>query len=124
MIGPTCHHAPATDFERLEDIGASAICASRHALACAVKLDADTTHALACEIAELRRIVDERAALSGNARESLQRLADALRARLRAESSEAIGPVLEAIADCLTASERVADLLAARQHVGRWRGNA
>lgn len=128
MIAPARYHvqlhqAPATDFERLEDIGAAAICASRQALACAMNLDDDTAHALGCEIAELRKIVDERAALSGDARQSLQRLVHALQARLSAESSGAVGPLLEAVADCLAASERVADLLAARQHVARWRGN-
>lgn len=129
MIAPArydvqLHHAPATDFDRLEDIGAAAICASRQALACTAKLDGDTAHALRREIVELRKIVDERAALSCDAQQSLQRLAHGLQARRSAESSEAAGPVLEAIADCLAASERVADLLAAREHVARWRANA
>lgn len=127
MIAPARHQvqleqSPATDFERLEDIGASAIWASRIALASADALDGNTAHALRRELAELRKIVDDRSALSNNARQSLQNLALGLQARLNAESVEAVGSVLKAVIDCVTASERVADLLAAERHIGRCRG--
>lgn len=127
MIAPARHQvqleqAPATDFERLEDIGAAAIAASRCALACVEELDGDTAHALRREIGELRKIVENRSALSNNARQSLRSLALALQARLNVDSVDALGPVLEAVIDCLTASERVADLLAAERHIGRCRG--
>ena len=97
MIAPARHQvqleqSPATDFERLEDIGASAIWASRIALASADALDGNTAHALRREIAELRKIVDDRSALAKNARQSLQNLALGLQARLNAESVEAVGP--------------------------------
>ncbi|MDQ1900587.1 hypothetical protein RAH32_09030 [Paracoccus sp. WLY502] len=127
MIAPSRHQLlveqkSATDFERLEDIGADAIAAARHAHARAQALDGDTAYALRRELDDLRKIAENRTALTKDARESLRGLAKNLRDRVDADTSPPIGPLLEAVIDCLTASERVADLLAAERHIGRCRG--
>lgn len=129
MIAPARHQLvleqkPATDFERLEDIGASAIAAARHAFARAQALDGATALSLRRELADLRRIAEERSALGKDARQQLHDLARLLKDRADAGTSPAIGPVLEAVIECLAASERVADLLAAERHIGFCRGVA
>lgn len=129
MIAPARHHLvleqkPGTDFERLEDIGASAIAAARHAFARSQALDGNTAHALRRELAELRKIAEDRSALTKDARQHLHDLARLLQDRVEAGNSAALGPVLEALLDCLAASERVADLLAAERYIGRCRGIA
>lgn len=127
MIAPARHHVVvepknSTDFERLEDLGANAIGAARHALARTATLDGITAHDLRREFADLRKIVEDRSALTKDARHALHDLARLLRDRVDAETSPAVGPILEAILDCLTASDRVADLLAAERYIGRCRG--
>lgn len=97
---------------------------SRRALAGAEELDGNTAHALRRELGELRKIVDDRSALSNNARQCLQNPALALQVRFNADTADVVGSVLEAVIDCLTASKRVADLLAAERHIGRCRGIA
>ncbi|WP_134727157.1 hypothetical protein [Paracoccus luteus] len=129
MIAPSRHQLfieqkPATDFERLEDIGANAIAAARHALARCGALDGDIAYALRREIADLRKIAEEGSALTKDARDSLHSLVLALKGRADADTATAIGPALEALIECITASERVADLLAAERHIGRCRGIA
>ncbi|WP_136650217.1 hypothetical protein [Paracoccus aeridis] len=129
MIAPSRHQLvleqkAGTDFERLEDIGASAIAAARHAVARSQALDGETAYALRRELAELRKIAEERSALAKNARENLHDLARLLKDRADTETSPAIGPLLEAVIECLAASERVADLLAAERHIGFCRGIA
>lgn len=129
MIAPSRHHLvveqkPGTDFERLEDIGASAIAAARHAFARSRALDGDTAYALRRELAELRKIAEDRSALTKDARQSLHDLARLLKDRADAETSPTLGPLLEAVIECLTAAERVADLLAAERYIGRCRGIA
>lgn len=127
MIAPSRHQLfieqkPTTDFERLEDIGANALVAARHALARCGALDGDIAHALRREIADLRKIAEKRSALTNDARDSLHNLVLTLKDRADVATAAAIGPVLEAVIECLTASERVADLLAAERHIGRCRG--
>lgn len=129
MIAPSRHQftveqKPATDFERLEDTGANAIAAARHAHARAKSLDGDTAYALRRELADLGKIAEDRSALTKDARQNLHGLAQALKNRVDADNSAAVGPVLEALFEGLTASERVADLLAAERHIGRCRGIA
>lgn len=129
MIAPSRHQLlveqkPGTDFERLEDIGANAIAAARHAHARAKALDGDTAYALRRELDDLRRIAEDRSALTKNARDILHGLARVLKAQVDADTSPAVGPMLEAVIECLTASEKVADLLASERHIGRCRGIA
>lgn len=129
MIAPSRYQLlveqkPGTDFERLEDIGADAIAAVRHAHARAQALDGNTAYSLRRELADLGKIAEDRSALTKDARQSLRGLAQTLKDRVDAEISAAIGPVLEAVIECLAASERVADLLAAERHIGRCRGIA
>lgn len=129
MIAPSRHHLvveqrPGTDFERLEDLGASAIAAARHAFARSQALDGETAHALRRELADLRKIAEDRSALTRDARQNLHDLARLQQDRADAGNAKALGPVLEAVLDCLTAAERVADLLAAERYIGRCRGIA
>lgn len=129
MIAPACHHLvleqkPATAFEGLEDIGATDIAAARHALPRSQALDGESAFALRRELAELRGIAEDRSALTTNARQHLHDLARLLKDRVETGNSAAIGALLEALLECLTASEQVADLLAAERHIGRCRGIA
>lgn len=129
MIAPSRHQltveqTPATDFERLEDISANALLAARHAHARAKALDGNTAYALRRDLDDLRKIAEDRSALTKNARDMLHSLARSLKAQVDADNSAAVGPVLEALFECLTASERVADLLAAERYIGRCRGIA
>ena len=127
MIAPSRHQIaleplPGTDFEQLEDLGADAIAAARAAYARSQALSGNTAVALRRELADLGKIVESRSALTADARASLHGLARALEGRVDAETSAAIGPVLEAVIASLTGSERVADLLAAERYIGRCRG--
>ncbi|WP_134725981.1 hypothetical protein [Paracoccus luteus] len=127
MIAPARHHLvleqrPASDFERLEDIGATAIAAARHALARSQAIDGETACALRRGLADLRQIAEDRSALTKDARQHLHDLARVLQDRADAQTSAAIGPVLEALLECLAASEHVADLLASEKYIGRCRG--
>lgn len=129
MIAPSRHQLmidqkPATDFEKLEDLGADAIAAARHAHARSAAHDGVMALELRRQIADLRRIAEDRSALTRASRDSLHELVRLLRDRANADTAGAIGPVLEALLECLVASERVADLLAAERHVGACRGIA
>lgn len=124
MIAPTRHQLlleqkPGTDFECLEDIAAA-----RHAHARAQALDGETAHALRHELDDLRKIAENRTALTKDARESLHSLVRLLKDRVDADTSAAIGPILETLFECLTASERAADLIAAERYICRCRGIA
>lgn len=113
---------PGTDFEQLEDLGADPIAAARIAHARSQGLSGTIAVALRRELADLARIAENRSALTAEARAILHGLARALKARVDAEASASIGPVLEAIIASLAGSERVADLLAAERYIGRCRG--
>ena len=81
MIAPSRHQLvleqkAGTDFERLEDIGASAIAAARHAVARSQALDGETAYALRRELAELRKIAEERSGLRVHADEAAAAHAD------------------------------------------------
>ena len=112
---------PATDFERLEDIGADAIRSARRAHAWCVQLYGDTATALAREIAELRGIVERRSALTVDGRTGMRLLRDALLDREDGVDI-AVTKILADLHDAISASERVADLLAAERYVGHCRG--
>ncbi|WP_295046799.1 hypothetical protein [uncultured Paracoccus sp.] len=127
MIAPSRHQLtieqrPSTDFEKLEDLGANAIAAARHAFARSAALDGATALELRRQIADLRRIAEDRSALTRASRDSLHELARLLKDRADADTAGVVGPVLSALLDCLASSERVADLLAAERHIGACRG--
>lgn len=118
----TLDHKQATDFERIEDIGADAIRATRRALHWCDLITGDAAVLLRRELADLRDIVERRSAMTRDARMSLRAFRDALMAQGQGGPDTTLAPLTAALHDAIDASERVADLLAAERHVGRCRG--
>ncbi|WP_299847940.1 hypothetical protein [uncultured Paracoccus sp.] len=120
------HHvileSKVTDFERIEDIGADAIRATRRALDWCDLISGDAAVQLRRELADLRDIVERRSAMTRDARVSLRAFRDALMAQGQGGPDTALAPLVSALHDAITASERVADLLASERHIGRCRG--
>lgn len=113
---------PGTDFERIEDIGADAIRAARKALRWCDLITGQAAHHLRRELVDLRKIVECRSAMTRDARISLRAFRDQLMAQGQGGPDTPLGPLVTALDDAITASERVADLLAAERHVGLCRG--
>lgn len=127
MMMSNKHHVildqrPETDFERIEDIGADAIRATRRALEWCDLISGDAGVQLRRELADLRDIVERRSAMTRDARVSLRGFRDTLRAQGQGGPDTALAPLVSALHDAITASERVADLLASEGHIGRCRG--
>ena len=113
---------PETDFERIEDIGADAIRATRRALHWCDLISGDAAVLLRRELADLRDIVERRSAMTRDARVSLRGFRDTLRAQGQGGPDTTLGPLVAALSDAIEASERVADLLASERHIGLCRG--
>lgn len=112
----------ATDFERIEDIGADAIRATRRALDWCDLVSGDAAVQLRRELADLRDIVERRSAMTLDARVSLRAFRDALMAQGQGGPDTALAPLVSALHEAIEASERVADLLASERHIGHCRG--
>ena len=127
MMMSNKHHVildqrPETDFERIEDIGADAIRATRRALDWCDLITGDAAVQLRRELADLRDTVKRRSAMTRDARVSLRGFRDTLQAQGQGGPDTALGPLVAALHDAIEASERVADLLASERHIGRCRG--
>lgn len=112
----------ATDFERVEDIGADAIRATRTALEWCSRLSGDEAHDFRREIADLRQIVERRSALTRDGRHSLRAFRTILLAQGQDGPDATPSPLVAALSQAFAGSERVADLVAAERHVGHCRG--
>ena len=126
MRSENMHHvtleSQATDFERIEVIGADALLAARIALDWIGDLPTEIAVDLHRKIEALRQIVETNAML----KEPLRHLVDDLIQQLEARSDEIDRShdiaSLDPLRSALKRSQRVADLITAERHVGRSRG--
>lgn len=127
MIAPARHQIvierkPSTGFKRFENIGTSAIAATR--LPARKPSVATPPSRSGANLRNSARTAMSAQRSRGMRARACISLAQFLTERVNAENSATIGPVLEAVLECLTASGRLADLLAAERHIGRCRGIA
>ncbi len=123
MRSENMHHVTletkASDFERIEVIGADALLAARYALHWIGDLPTEIAVDLHRKIEALRQIVETNAML----KEPLRHLVDDLIQQLEARSDEIDRShdiaSLDPLRSALKRSQRVADLITAEQHVAR-----
>lgn len=112
----------ATDFERIEVIGADALLAARNAWASIDDLPTEVAVELRREITDLRQVVEKNAMLQETSRHLLRDLLRLLEIRRdRIDPSERY-PLVEHLHNAVKLSQRVADLINAERHIGKARG--
>lgn len=112
----------ATDFERIEVIGADALLAARIALDWIGDLPNEIAVDLHRKIEGVRQIVETNAILKEPSRHLVSDLIRHLEARRNEiDPSQQVG-IFDQLRAALRHSQRVADLITAERHVGRARG--
>lgn len=112
----------ATDFERIEVIGADALLAARIALDWIGDLPTEIAFDLHRKIEALRQIVDSSAILKEPSRHLVSDLIRHLEARRNEIDPSLQVGIFDQLRAALRHSQRVADLNTAERHVGRARG--
>lgn len=112
----------ATDFERIEVIGADALLAARIALDWIGDLPTDLSVELHRKIGALRQIVETNAMLKDTSRHLVGDLIRQLEARHNEIDQSLHVGIFDQLRTALRHSQRVADLITAERHVGRARG--
>lgn len=112
----------ATDFERIEVIGADALLAARNAWASIDDLPTEIAVELHREIADLRQIVNANAMLKEVSRHLIGSLLRQLEDRRERVDPSARYPLFEHLHNAVRLSQRVADLVNAERHIGKSRG--
>lgn len=112
----------ATDFERIEVIGADALLAARNAWSAISDLPTDLAVELHRKIEDLRKIVDTNAMLKDTSRHLVSDLIGQLEARCEQIDRSLHFSLIDQLRAALRHSQRVADLITAERHVGRARG--
>ena len=112
----------ATDFERIEVIGADALLAARIALDWIGDLPTDLSVEFHRKIEGLRQIVETNAMLKDTSRHLVSDLIRQIEARRNEIDPSQDIASLDPLRTALRHSQRVADLITAERHVGRARG--
>lgn len=112
----------ATDFERIEVIGADALLAARIALDWIGELPTDLSVELHRKIEALRQIVETNAMLKEPSRHLVGDLIQRLEARRNEIDPSLQVGIFDQLRAALRHSQRVADLITAELQVGRSRG--
>ena len=126
MRSENMHHvtleSQATDFERIEVIGADALLAARIALDWIGDLPTEIAVDLHRKIEALRQIVETSAMLKDTSRHLVSDLIRHLEARHHEIDPALQVGIFDQLRAALRQSQRVADLITAERHVGRSRG--
>lgn len=126
MRSENMHHVTlelqATDFERIEVIGADALLAARIALDWIGDLPTEIAVDLHRKIEALRQIVETSAMLKDTSRHLVSDLIRHLEARHHEIDPSLQVGIFDQLRAALRQSQRVADLITAERHVGRSRG--
>lgn len=112
----------ATDFERIEVIGADALLAARNAWSAISDLPTEIAVELHRKIEALRQIVETSAMLKEPSRHLVDDLIRHLEARRNGIDPSLQAGIFDQLRAALRHSQRVADLITAERHVGRARG--
>lgn len=112
----------ATDFERIEVIGADALLAARIAWDWIGDLPTEIAVDLHRKIEPLRQIVETSAMLKEPSRHLVSDLIRQLEARNNETDQSLLVGIFDQLRSALKHSQRVADLITAERHVGRARG--